>query len=128
MTKDPRSETRAIGRDMRDRLAERFPQCFAGWGKPKRPLKRHIHVDIRRAMPDVPAKHISYALYDYTGGPTYLRSVLEGATRIDLDGQPAGVVNASQARHAEGCLRRLALAWERRKHKEHHDGSVPGDG
>lgn len=84
-------ETRAV-------LAERFPDCFARKGAPtKKPLKLGMYHDLRTAAPDIKPQALQLALYDYTSGPKYLDAHTAGATRVDLNGEPAGVVTEEQA-------------------------------
>lgn len=97
--RDMAARTRAI-------LADRFPDCFAGKGEEKRPLKIGIGTDILLAMPELEPFPVAVALADYTFGPTYARLCTEGATRIGLDGAPVGIVSAAEAEHAR---RRLHL-------------------
>jgi ProP effector len=94
---------------IREELVQLFPACFAGKGKPKPPLKKGIFRDIINRMPGgrgLKQWHLGRVLDDYTHGPTYLASLVEGATRVDLDGNPAGEVSASDAEHA---AKKLAL-------------------
>jgi ProP effector len=41
-----------------------------------------------------------HSLSYYVSALAYLKNVVEGATRIDLDGQPAGAVTAEEARYS----------------------------
>jgi sRNA-binding protein len=43
----------------------------------------------------------------YTGSPAYLQALVEGATRVDLAGGPAGIVKAPHAGFAKYRLRRI---------------------
>jgi ProP effector len=43
----------------------------------------------------------------YTRRPGYLRALKEGVVRVDLDGNPAGVVTAIEAAHARRHIERL---------------------
>lgn len=97
------ARTRAI-------LAERFPHAILPKGSPhaKRPLKIGIRADIRAAAPDLPAKHVVMTLRDYCGGSQYLRALKVGAARIDLQGQPAGVVTDAEATRAAAILSKRA--------------------
>ena len=79
---------------------EKFPLAFAAKGAPKTPLAIGIADDLALALPEITAKHLRLALADYCNGPTYLRHCTEGAARIGLDGQPRGMVSASDARYA----------------------------
>ncbi|MFT3957201.1 MAG: ProQ/FINO family protein [Piscinibacter sp.] len=82
-------------------LAENFPALF-GAGVIK-PIKLRIHADIHQRAPGVfTKKALSVFLQRHTTGTAYLRAlVAEGATRIDLDGQPAGEI-AAEHRDAAG--------------------------
>lgn len=82
-------------------LAEHFPALF-GAGVIK-PIKLRIHADIHQRVPGVFTKKVlSLFLQRYTTATAYLRAlVAEGATRIDLDGQPAGDI-AAEHRDAAG--------------------------
>lgn len=89
-------------------LAEHFPALF-GAGVIK-PIKLRIQSDIHQRAPGVfTKKALSMFLQRYTTATAYLRAlVAEGATRIDLDGQPAGEI-AAEHRDAAG------LELERRR-------------
>lgn len=85
----------------RELLAERFPLCFAPKEvAEKRPLKIGIYHDIRARLPELSGRRVTAALHDYTTGPKYWTALVAGAVRIDLDGNPAGVVSADEADHA----------------------------
>lgn len=89
-------------------LAEHFPALF-GAGVIK-PIKLRIQSDIHQRTPGVfTKKALSVFLHRHTTATAYLRAlVAEGATRIDLDGQPAGEI-AAEHRDAAG------LELERRR-------------
>lgn len=88
-------------------LVARYPACFADKGREKRPLRLGVHNLIMADLPEIGLKRLTAALGDYTAGPTYLRNVVAGATRIGLDGAAAGEVSAAEAEHA--ALRLSAL-------------------
>lgn len=96
-------------------LVERFPKAFAGWGESKPPLKIGIFDDLVAALPELPVAEIQQGLQDYTSGPTYTSSLTEGANRINLNGEPVGVVSADHAAFAVrfACWRR----WSGRPRK-----------
>ncbi len=85
-------QTRAI-------LAVRFPKCFSpqGTSQPKKALKLGIHREIAAACPDLTPSQISDALFDYTRGLKYAQALTAGAPRIDLSGEPDGIVTADYA-------------------------------
>jgi ProP effector len=91
----------------RQLLSKRFPLCFSKFKKPKQPLKIGITADIIAACPDVLHRDIRDALSDYTKGPTYQSALVEGAARIDLNGEPAGFVTIHDELYAKDRLARL---------------------
>ncbi len=97
-------------------LAEHFPALF-GAGVIK-PIKLRIQADIHQRAPGVfTKKALSIFLQRHTTGTAYLRAlVAEGATRIDLDGQPVGEI-AAEHRDAAGLeLERRRAIVEAKKH------------
>ena len=86
-------------------LARQFPQTFVlGKHLPHRPLKVGIAADIQAALPDLDRRALFVALKVYTHRIVYLQAVVVGADRVDLDGNPAGRVTASEAGHAVAVL------------------------
>ena len=58
-------------------------------------------------------------LHNHTASSRYLKALVEGAARLDLDGNPVGEVTAEQQKQAVMTLRdRLKKAAERRKAEE----------
>lgn len=102
-------------------LLERFPACFDA--TQPRPLKLKIHKDMlkRLAAELIPvdgtvkeqratakwvlSRKLKQALTHYCSRPAYLEAMREGAPRVDLDGTPAGEVNAREAERAAAQLR-----------------------
>ena len=84
------------------RLAERYPACF-DWENP-RPLKINIHQDWMAAGHDRIA--VQRVLGRYGKADRYRRTLQSGATRIDWQGQPVGVVTEPEAAHARNALTR----------------------
>ena len=105
--------TRDIAR-MREELVAAFPAAFAPKGQAKKPLKVGIFKDIIARRPYKPW-HLGKVLDDYTRGPTYLQAVIEGAERVDLDGNVVGTVTASQAQHAQQKLQAIVQDMQRRR-------------
>lgn len=85
---------------VREILHETFPNAFAAKGEEKRPLAIGIEGQIHLRCPELSKWHLAAAIADYTRGPTYLRNVVEGAQRVDLEGEPNGLVTASEAAYA----------------------------
>jgi hypothetical protein len=92
---------RRLGLDTLAVLSEWFPLAF----KPPvfRPLKLRIHLDLIERAP-VTAEEVHAALSIHCHALSYLRAQVAGAPRIDLDGNPAGVVSAEEAASARGGL------------------------
>ena len=86
-------------------LAELYPKCFSIYEGRRRPLKIGIHKDILAAVDGaLTPLELSNALRVYCANGAYLRSSREGAQRIDLDGNPAGIVVAEEAQGAKARL------------------------
>lgn len=83
----------------------RYPQAFLTGHT--QPLKVGIHEDLARQEP-WSNKLIRRALAHYVNLPRYVKALREGAPRIDLDGNPVGVVDATAAQAAVEKRRRQA--------------------
>lgn len=86
-----------------------------------RPLKVGIHEELAAREP-WPEKLVRRALACYVNLPRYLKAVREGAERIDLNGQPAGRVDAQAAEHAHRKLDRLQADRRPTRHKPAKQG------
>jgi ProP effector len=97
----------ADGAAVLELLAERFPNSFALHQNRRRPLKVGIHKDIVAALDGavMPAE-LCAALRCYVRSAGYLRSMVAGADRIDLDGRPCGTVTEDEAEYASMTLAR----------------------
>jgi ProP effector len=83
-------------------LAAKLPKCFAVPDTRRRPLKVGIDADLLAALSGtIPRTDLVRALAMYCSSHGYLERVLNGAWRIDLQGNPAGVVTAEDERHAK---------------------------
>lgn len=88
-----------------------------------RPLKVGIHEELAAREP-WPEKLVRRALACYVNLPRYLKSVRDGASRIDLNGAPAGTVDEAAAEHAHKKLERL----QAQRHKRPAAQGTPGAG
>ena len=82
-------------------LAEKFPLCFILEGEAK-PLKIGLFQDLAEALQDderVSKTQLRQALRQYTSNWRYLHGCREGAVRVDLQGNPAGVLDAEHVAH-----------------------------
>ena len=95
------------------RLAEAFPQTFVlEKYRPHWPLKVGIAAAIPARCPALEWRVLKMALTAYTGRIMYLRGLVEGAARVDLDGNPAGEVTARDAEYAAAKLAKILASRE----------------
>lgn len=83
-------------------LAEKFPLCFSLEGEAK-PLKIGLFQDLADALKDdeqVSKTQLRQALRQYTSNWRYLHGCRVGVERVDLQGNPAGVLEQEHADHA----------------------------
>jgi ProP effector len=111
----PWQERQGICQAIRRMLVEQFPDCFKGPGQPKPLLMIGISGEIMLRLPELTRRDLGFALFDYTGGSTYLRSFVPGAQRIDLDGSPVAEVTEAEIQNAQLRLRAQSAAAERRQ-------------
>jgi ProP effector len=89
-----------------DFLCQRFPKCF-DLSNPQ-PLKIGIRKDILASIPiEVSRNAIENAINVYVKNLDYLKNVVDGRGRVDLQGAPSGVVAPEEATYAR---RRFELA------------------
>jgi ProP effector len=99
-------------------LRQRFPRTFARLNaRTRRPLKVGIHIDIQAAMPDLNPIGILRALRFYIGDLRYQQACIEGAARVDLDGNSAGIVTAAQAKSAQHLVAILETKNKQRQER-----------
>ena len=115
--------SRTIIDDATATLIERWPRCFAPWNRRRVPIKIGIHRDILAAGV-IDADIVGAVLAAYVRSRSYLSNSVEGAARLDLDGQPAGVVTEGEARGASVALARM-LVRQRRKRLEREAAAKP---
>lgn len=84
-----------------------------------KPLAIGIHKQLMERKPDLDKNKVRVALHGHTASTRYLKALTEGASRLDLDGQPSGEVTAEQQDVAVKTLRdRIKLVKERQKAEE----------
>ena len=84
-----------------DLLCERFPGTFARNPAEQRPLQRGIDRALVARLDGIVSRSaLKRMLSIYTACPEYRATLIEGAARIDLDGNPAGAVTAREAAYA----------------------------
>jgi len=105
-------------------LAERFPAAFAIKPYHRRPLKLGIHIDILARLSDtITPRDLSTALRVYVGNIGYLKALVTGADRVDLEGMPAGMVTAEHA-----SIAKAQYEQRRDKHKAKQKQQAPTNG
>ena len=110
MSKEKQENDHPAALGMIEELCQRYLKTFTHEPHDVRPLARGIHKAIVADAPDLPASIVSQALAIYVAWLPYMRACIVGAPRIDLSGDPAGVVTEKEAMYA---VQRLA-ARERR--------------
>ena len=102
----------------RNALLERLHAEFVVF-REFRPLAIGIHKALMERMPDLDKNHVRTAMHNHTATTRYLKALVEGAPRFDLDGNPAGEVTAEQQQQAVQTLRdRIKKTTEKRKEAE----------
>lgn len=101
-------------------LCEKFPNCFVAEGEAK-PLKVGLFQDLADALAGdekVSKTVLRQALRNYTMSWRYLHACRDGAVRVDLHGNEAGMVDAQQAEHAAQTLAEAKAAYAERRAAE----------
>src|SRR5262245_23880177 len=75
-------------------LAAAYPNCFYVYEPRRRPLKIGIYDDLKKQVPN--RALLSGALQVYCSSAAYRKRLKVGAQRIDLEGNPSGVVSADE--------------------------------
>lgn len=111
-----KSKNRAANMAALQQLMEAYPKTFDR--KNVRPLKIGIQEDLV-ADEKVAKNKIKRALASYVRSLNYYRSLREGSERIDINGEPAGVVTKEESDHARDKLKEINKArHEKRKEQE----------
>ena len=98
------------------RLTEAFPQAFVlEQHQPHRPLKVGIFSEITARCPDIARSDLTTVLNIYTRRMLYLQSLVAGAARVDLDGNPCGEVSVTDQEHAVARLAGIQAAREAKR-------------
>ena len=91
--------------DIIEVLADLWPAAFTVEPRLRQPLKVGIDADVLEAASGaITSAELTVALNSYVTAKGYLRAVREGAPRIGLDGEAAGVVSKQEAAHARWQL------------------------
>ena len=84
-------------------LQKHFPLAFPVNPAPKVPLKEGILKDAEQQLEllGITLEQLKLGISTWCRGARYWTCMVENAPRLDLSGQPAGVVTAAQAIHAK---------------------------
>ncbi|WP_124313985.1 ProQ/FinO family protein [Pseudomonas chlororaphis] len=84
------------------RLQKIFPRAFPKSPAPKVPLKVGIYQDAAQHLErlGVSSEQLKQAIATWCRGARYWSSLVENAVRVDLNGEPAGVVTPEQTQRA----------------------------
>jgi ProP effector len=96
-------------------LCDRFPKTFFMYQERRKPLKLGIRYDVEAILGEtVERKLLLRAMKIYIVNIGYLKSQRAGAVRIDLDGNPAGVVSEQEAIYAKRAIAGLKAVKKRK--------------
>jgi ProP effector len=97
----PIAQNRSHSAAVLELLCAQFPRCFFCDEARRQPLKVGVHNDVLLALGDaVTPSELGRALQIYVNNRIYQSRLRPGATRIDLNGEPAGTVTAGEAAFA----------------------------
>ncbi|ABR74449.1 RNA chaperone ProQ [Actinobacillus succinogenes] len=107
-------------------LAEKFPLCFSVEGEAK-PLKIGLFQDLAEALQDderVSKTQLRHALRQYTSNWRYLHGCRLGAERVDLQGNPSGVLEQEHVEHAARQLTEAKAKFAEKRAAERAAGKA----
>ncbi|MFJ5298656.1 ProQ/FinO family protein [Pseudomonas sp. NPDC088368] len=107
-------------------LQKHFPLAFPVNPAPKVPLKEGILKDAEQHLEllGVTSEQLKLGISTWCRGARYWACMVEGAPRLDLSGQPTGVVTATQAIHAKQQASRQRGQDRRNRAKLKEGGQV----
>jgi len=94
------------------KLQKLYPKAFPKNPAPKVPLKIGILEDLQARSEEISIskEDLQLAIKTWCKSSRYWQACKEGADRLDLDGNPVGVVETTGAAHAKGMVRKQAKA------------------
>jgi ProP effector len=108
-------------------LQKHFPSAFPVNPAPKVPLKEGILKDAEQDLEllGLTSEQLKLGISTWCRGSRYWASMVEDAPRLDLRGQPAGFVTATQAMHAKQQASRQRGQDRRHRAKSKEDRQAP---
>ncbi|MEM5535442.1 ProQ/FinO family protein [Neptuniibacter pectenicola] len=113
-----KSKNRAANMAALQQLMEAYPKTFDR--KNVRPLKIGIQEDLI-ADEKVAKNKIKRALASYVRALNYYRSLREGAERIDINGEAAGLVTKEESEHAKQKLKEINKARQEKRQEQERE-------
>jgi len=113
-----KSKNRAANMAALQQLMEAYPKTFDR--KNVRPLKIGIQEDLI-ADEKVAKNKIKRALASYVRALNYYRSLREGAERIDINGEAAGLVTKEESEHAKQKLKEINKARQEKRQAQERE-------
>lgn len=100
-------------------MQKHFPLAFPVNLAPKLPLKEGILKDAEQHLEllGISSEQLKLGIAAWCQGSRYWSSMTENAMRVDLGGQPAGVVTAGQALYAKQQAKRQRVQARRSQSK-----------
>ena len=121
----------SIGKQDRKReilalLCAKFPKTFFVYERRRRPLKVGIHRDIEAVLgAEVDQQILGWTIGAYVFNVGYLSSLRVGAERLDLDGNPAGVITEADARFAQRGIKIIKDREQKRAETKREEPPPP---
>ncbi|MFK0092002.1 ProQ/FinO family protein [Pseudomonas sp. NPDC090592] len=108
-------------------LQKHFPLAFPVNPAPKVPLKEGIFKDAEQHLEllGLTPEQLKLGISTWCRGSRYWASMVENAPRLDLNGQPAGTVTASQAMYAKQQASRQRSQDRRNREKAKARAAAP---
>lgn len=108
-------------------LQKHFPLAFPVNPAPKVPLKEGILKDAEQHLEllGLTTEQLKLGISTWCRGTRYWASMVENAPRLDLSGQPVGIVTATQAKHAKQQASRQRGQDRLNRAKSKQDGQAP---
>jgi len=108
-----REQSRELFRQAKEWMEATFPKSF-NFQSPV-PLKHHIHKDIKAQESPVSYRQRLKVLKAYLYSYGYLKAILEGEWRHDLEGNPVEPISKEQKAYTQDQLIRKKEIWNNRK-------------
>lgn len=91
------------------KLQKLYPKAFPKNPTPKVPLKIGILEDLQARSEEIgiSTEDLQLAIKTWCKSSRYWQACKEGADRLDLDGNPDGVVEVTGAAHAKGMVKKV---------------------